>query len=252
MTPGFEGSFLGAADKISPAAIMECKICWTIYDPAEGDETRQISPGTAFLDLPDDWTCPGCSAPAAQFLVHADPDAPSAALRAEMDARTRDLVADFTDVFHSRMRDLPMVNQALHVQAVGFQPFGGGFLGILIAPWFMNLVLLPGPDRVTLKAGAKEVLSFPRVSTSSCMPAAPCRGGYLACALFSPMWGFHQSVAGCGCGARRDGGTFQAREPRGHGPACRDPRPPRSGTCPFARSYPAPSRRDLITGGLGT
>ena len=39
MTPGFEGSFLGAADKISPAAVMECKICWTPYDPAEGDDT---------------------------------------------------------------------------------------------------------------------------------------------------------------------------------------------------------------------
>lgn len=30
---GFEGSYLGANDKISPQAIMECKICWTPYDP---------------------------------------------------------------------------------------------------------------------------------------------------------------------------------------------------------------------------
>ena len=45
---GFEGSFLGAQDKISKEAIMECKICWTPYDPAEGDDYRQIDPGTAF------------------------------------------------------------------------------------------------------------------------------------------------------------------------------------------------------------
>ena len=57
---GFEGSFLGANDKISPRAIMECKICWTPYDPAEGDDTRQVLPGTPFLALPADWKCPNC------------------------------------------------------------------------------------------------------------------------------------------------------------------------------------------------
>ena len=70
---GFEGSYLGAADKISPAAIMECKICWTPYDPAEGDDYRQVEPGTAFRDLPGDWSCPNCSAPKAQFMVLEDP-----------------------------------------------------------------------------------------------------------------------------------------------------------------------------------
>ena len=55
---GFEGSFLGANDKISARAIMECKICWTPYDPAEGDDTRQIAPGTPFVALPEDWKCP--------------------------------------------------------------------------------------------------------------------------------------------------------------------------------------------------
>ena len=42
MTPGFEGSFLGASDKISPLAIMECKICWTPYDPAEGGANAAV------------------------------------------------------------------------------------------------------------------------------------------------------------------------------------------------------------------
>ena len=50
----FEGSYLGAADRISRQAIMECKICWTPYDPAEGDEFRQIDPGTPFSELPED------------------------------------------------------------------------------------------------------------------------------------------------------------------------------------------------------
>ena len=72
---GFEGSFLGANDKISSEAIMECKICWTPYDPAEGDEFRQIMPGTPFLALPDDWKCPVCGAGKKMFRPLAGPDA---------------------------------------------------------------------------------------------------------------------------------------------------------------------------------
>lgn len=51
---GFEGSYLGANDRIGPAAVMECKICWTPYDPAMGDDFRQILPGTPFAALPED------------------------------------------------------------------------------------------------------------------------------------------------------------------------------------------------------
>ena len=50
---GFEGSYLGANDRISDRAIMECKICWTPYDPAEGDDFRQVLPGTPFSALPE-------------------------------------------------------------------------------------------------------------------------------------------------------------------------------------------------------
>jgi rubredoxin len=51
----------------------ECKICWQVYDPAEGDpQVWQIPPGTPFADLPAHWTCPNCSATKDQFLVLAD------------------------------------------------------------------------------------------------------------------------------------------------------------------------------------
>ncbi len=52
-----------------PATRLECKICWTIYDPALGDEVWQIPPGTPFADLPPHWTCPNCSAEKQSFLV---------------------------------------------------------------------------------------------------------------------------------------------------------------------------------------
>lgn len=251
MTPGFEGSFLGSADKISPAAIMECKICWTPYDPAIGDETRQISPGTAFLDLPQDWTCPGCSAPRAQFLVHDDPGAPAATLRAEMEARTRALVADFTEVFHAKMRDLPMVNQALHVQAVDFQPFEGGFLGILIAPWFMNLVFLPGADRPARQAGAKEVLTFPSGDYEFMHASREMVGPYLACALFSPMGDFTSQLQAVDIARAAMAELFRP-ENRAETDRSADIRAMREAElAPPPAPDPTPTRRRLITGGMG-
>lgn len=38
----------------------ECDVCGYVYDPEVGDEDSGIKPGTAFEDIPDDWTCPLC------------------------------------------------------------------------------------------------------------------------------------------------------------------------------------------------
>ncbi len=52
----FQG--FGNDREIGPATRLECKICWTVYDPAEGDPVWQVPPGTPFdqlaaaLDLP--------------------------------------------------------------------------------------------------------------------------------------------------------------------------------------------------------
>ena len=37
-----------------------CTVCAWIYDPAVGDPDSGIAPGTAFEDIPEDWTCPIC------------------------------------------------------------------------------------------------------------------------------------------------------------------------------------------------
>jgi len=57
---------------------------------------------------------------------------------------TRDaLTRRFREIYHDSMQELPIVNAALDVATVGFREFGGHSLGVLITPWFMNLVLLP-------------------------------------------------------------------------------------------------------------
>lgn len=37
-----------------------CIPCGYIYDPEEGDPDGGIPKGTAFKDIPDDWSCPVC------------------------------------------------------------------------------------------------------------------------------------------------------------------------------------------------
>lgn len=192
----FEGSFLGATDKISAQAIMECKICWTPYDPAEGDDYRQVEPGTAFMDLPHDWSCPNCSAPKEQFMVLEDPGSEAAAEAAQLEDITARLVADFREIWHSKMRDVPMVNKLLTVEAVGFEYVDGRPLGVLISPWFMNLVQLPaeGEDWSDLVSGAKELIGFPSGEYEFIHNTREQIGGYKACSLFSPMGEFKSQM----------------------------------------------------------
>ncbi len=38
-----------------------CSVCGYVYDQRRGEPHRGIKPGTAFEDLPDDYTCPVCN-----------------------------------------------------------------------------------------------------------------------------------------------------------------------------------------------
>ena len=67
MSGGFEN--FGVRNDLSDGDRMECGICWTHYDPAEGDIVAQIPAGTPFAALPEDWHCPTCDAPKAKFMV---------------------------------------------------------------------------------------------------------------------------------------------------------------------------------------
>ncbi len=44
-----------------------CDVCGWIYDPEVGDPENGVPPGTAFDDIPEDWVCPECFVPKADF-----------------------------------------------------------------------------------------------------------------------------------------------------------------------------------------
>jgi len=44
-----------------------CTVCGYIYDPAKGDPSNGVEPGTAFENLAADWVCPECGAAKSEF-----------------------------------------------------------------------------------------------------------------------------------------------------------------------------------------
>ena len=46
---------------------FKCLVCGYMYDPDQGDPTKDIPPGAAFEDLPDDWRCPICGVGKEEF-----------------------------------------------------------------------------------------------------------------------------------------------------------------------------------------
>jgi len=55
--------------KIKRMKKYKCQVCGYLYDPELGDPDGGIAPGTAFEDIPDDWTCPVCGVTKEDFEV---------------------------------------------------------------------------------------------------------------------------------------------------------------------------------------
>ncbi len=102
------------------------------------------------------------------------------------------LEAAFRRIAEMRMRGLPIYNPALEVEATGFREHEDRLLGVLITPWFMNLVILPGPadSWEGIAPGTARELTFPAGPCTFLHTHEPAVGAYLACSLFSPMAAF--------------------------------------------------------------
>lgn len=252
----FEGGYHHSDTGLSAQAVLECKICWTVYDPARGCDFRQIDPGTPFTALPEDWSCPTCGAEKTQFLVQSDPGAPQLLAEAALRQKTRALEAEFTEIWHAKMRDVPMVNRNLEVRAVGFRVHEARPLGVLISPWFMNLIQLPADDEdwSALTPGAKELITFPSGVYEFTHNTRDMIGGYKACSLFSMMSDFKTQADAVEVAGAVMSALFDV-ENRAETDRAEDIRATREAelagpddTVPALD--PAPSRRAVISGGL--
>ena len=106
----------------------------------------------------------------------------------------------FNEIHQHQMQGIPVVNPALKVEAIEFGEWEGHWLGVLITPWFMNLLLLPklGSAWPELKHGKGNelVLSFPQGSYKFSAREEDQIGSYLSCSLASPVheWKSHAEI----------------------------------------------------------
>jgi [NiFe] hydrogenase assembly HybE family chaperone len=98
----------------------------------------------------------------------------------------------FTRIERDHMVDVPILNPALSVQAIDFQRWQGHWLGIVVTPWCMSMLLVPGSTENWVSTGEnkRRFVKFPAGDFAFLGSAEVELGEYQSCSLFSPMGKF--------------------------------------------------------------
>ncbi|CAI2120041.1 MULTISPECIES: hydrogenase-2 assembly chaperone [Serratia] len=95
----------------------------------------------------------------------------------------------FQAIADGEMQDLPFFQPQIPVRACGFQLFERQWVGTILTPWMLSLLVLPGPEQVWQPhaVGDKLALSLPCGSVRFIVGEIAGCGQYLACSLMSPL-----------------------------------------------------------------
>lgn len=133
------------------------------------------------------------------------PAGPGSATDPRLPRRVAGLQRAYDHIWRTRMQGLPLLNPALWVEAVDFELFDDGkaALGVLVTPWFMNLIHLPlaapaaaaqgSPDDWPL--GVARPLTVGGETFEFIGAGDPGVGPFAMCSLFSPMFEFASHAA---------------------------------------------------------
>ena len=103
----------------------------------------------------------------------------------------------FEQIGAGRMAGLPLLNDALAVEVVGFLAWRGMHLGVLITPWCVNLMALPHPDG-NWRPPAEGVWRnerFPGMELQLLGGHEEALGAYAFRSLLSPVTGYDNQSA---------------------------------------------------------
>lgn len=123
---------------------------------------------------------------------------PAKLRRHEVDP-SRLVEAAFERIRIQYMSDVPFANPALQVQALDFDLWQDNWLGVLITPWFINLLLLPGARGHWQSVSGNNRLfhSFPSGNYAFLGGAEAEIGEYQSCSLISTMSQFAEQEDAC-------------------------------------------------------
>jgi len=108
-------------------------------------------------------------------------------------ARVEELVTRFREIGNAQVADLPIYNDKLTVEAVGFRPLDRSALfGVLITPWFMNAVVLPREkkDLDDAALGRAAIVTLPAGPTKFRIGGDDVVGTFQSLSIHSPMSAF--------------------------------------------------------------
>ena len=114
-----------------------------------------------------------------------------------IERKTKQLKDAFNTIYKERMHDVPVINNKIEVAVIGFQQWQKSYLCIMITPWFMNLMLLPGEDENwdELRETTSTRHTFPSGNYQFLVGFEADIGKYQMCSLFSPMFEFADNDA---------------------------------------------------------
>lgn len=199
--------FDGAGYGLPFNARMECGLCWYVYDPAFGVPEAHIAPYTPFSLLPASWCCPVCSSKKERFLhigsssqskdfdVQEEPVRPFAFQRSskgDLPAERFDaLVAAYHVIRSTGMGSAPVANDRLMIESLGFRASGDDWIGLMITPWFIGMVLVSGDGRFDrARRGDKIKLALPAGTFEFIVEQPAAFGPVPICRLFAPVGEF--------------------------------------------------------------
>jgi [NiFe] hydrogenase assembly HybE family chaperone len=98
----------------------------------------------------------------------------------------------FFRIQRDQMSDVPILNPALSVEAIDFQRWQGHWLGIVVTPWCMSMLLVPGSSENWVSTGEnkRRFVKFPAGDFAFLGSEEVELGEYQSCPLFSPMGKF--------------------------------------------------------------
>lgn len=97
----------------------------------------------------------------------------------------------FRRIEQNQMQDLPVCNNQLTTEIAGLRRFEQYWVGALITPWTLQLILLPATaEAESLQEGDYRTFQFPQGPVMFMASGNPDLGVYLACSLVSPLHDF--------------------------------------------------------------
>lgn len=97
--------------------------------------------------------------------------------------------AAFRQIAEGEMQSLAFVHPEMPVYVTPFSLFEGQWLGCVLTPWMLSLLIIPGPHQRWLRRNISERLGLklPYGEMTFITGELPALGQYLSCSLLSPL-----------------------------------------------------------------